>query len=124
MSRLQILEEQMNTNNFYWPKGIWSLHIEVQNDSNSQQKIEYGRILNNGSKEIRVAKGFLIKPNDHFRFVISKNEPDEIGVCINFEEGLDIRVFKLLDRAHFPTDAIMYYRGSKIDETTHNNHIK
>ncbi len=114
----------MNTNNFYWPEAVWSLHVEVQNNSNTQQKIEYIRILKNSFKDIKTEKGFLIKPNDHFRFVISKMDPDELGVCINFEEGLDIRVFKLLDRAHFPTDAVMFYKGNGTNEDISNKLVK
>ncbi|MDP8230601.1 MAG: hypothetical protein P9L93_05805 [Candidatus Gorgyraea atricola] len=89
-----------------WDKDIWLLHLEADNNNGGTKSIVYSRVIWNGNGGLNGPKTSVpVKSGESYRFILSKNSMDEVGVDIRFEKGLAVKIFRLQDRAYLPGDS-------------------
>lgn len=92
----------MKTVTYNWDNGIFLIHVEAENKTNDNAPLLYSRLTD--SLEHKDEERTVIKPGESRRFIISKKGIREKGVAIQFAESIDIKIYRLLDRAYLPTE--------------------
>ena len=77
--------------------------------------------LINGQKVSSKKETIVILPGESYRFVVSRSSPDEDAVVVVSENGLDTKLFDLLDRAHFPTQEMFTLESGSSDQIFNGN---
>lgn len=93
----------MKTVKYNWDDEIWLIHVEVKNNNREDALVKYFRIID--LSDHKDAEDACIKPGESRRFMLSRKNIKENGIGISFGEGVEMTVFKLLDRAYLPTSA-------------------
>lgn len=88
---------------YNWDDESWLIHLEVKNNNSNDVLVSYFRIMD--SPDDGKEEDACIKPGESRRFLVSRKSNKEKGVGITFCEGVEVTVFKLLDRAYLPTSA-------------------
>jgi pyruvate formate lyase activating enzyme len=89
---------------FNWRGDINACHLELGNETDSRQVLYYWRTMENGSR-IGPYKTYT-DAGQSYRFILSKSREDETGLLLNHKNSLDVKIFEVLDRAHYPTEDI------------------
>jgi pyruvate formate lyase activating enzyme len=85
-----------------WSGDILSFHVETRNHAQVPLKIGIER-QSVSNPQYRREETITLRPQESFRFVVSRSDPQESSVRIVSENGLTTTLYDLLDRAHFPT---------------------
>lgn len=102
----------MKTLRYAWDEEIWLLHIEADNKGQDESSLTYSRIVessNNGHETI-----ISVKPDESYRFMLSRDSAEETGVDIRFDNELLLKIFRLQDRAYLPGDSDIVYKSGAI----------
>lgn len=86
---------------FLWHGDIRSLHIEVHNLHDTTERAFCKRL--HGANGFAKPQEVRLRGSDSFRFIVSKGDPEETGIEVLFPEGLEVKMFEVYDRAHYPT---------------------
>jgi hypothetical protein len=93
----------MRTVKYNWDPEIYLIHVDVVNSGEEDSSVRYSRTVEaSGSKDEEYQR---IKAGERSRFMISKKGIKEISVLFTHDNSVELRVFKLLDRAYLPTDS-------------------
>lgn len=88
---------------YNWDNGIYLILVEVINNKKDAATIRYSRVIEAlGSKDEEVQ---YLKSGERRRFMISKKSIKETSIMIMYEHDVEVKVFRLLDRAYLPTDS-------------------
>ena len=94
--------------NVVWEDDVNACHVEVVNGlsahDNDGVTVLYSRLAPDGTSRGPFAKQFVGR---HHRFILSKAADDEIGICLELDERHGVQVFRVFDRAHYPTQSGM-----------------
>lgn len=88
---------------YNWDNEIYLIHIEVKNNGEGRVAVSYSRVMQ--SSENKDEETQSIKPGERRRFLISRKSIKETSIMITYDNNVEVRVFKLLDRAYLPTDS-------------------
>ncbi|PIV39733.1 MAG: hypothetical protein COS29_01060 [Candidatus Omnitrophica bacterium CG02_land_8_20_14_3_00__42_8] len=88
---------------YNWDDESWLIHVEIKNNNKADVLVSYFRIMD--SPDDKEEEDACIKSGESRRFLVSRKSNKEKGIGIVFEEGVNVTVFKLLDRAYLPTSA-------------------
>ena len=84
-----------------WSGEITRLQVEVTNPRKRESEVRVFR-LGDRDKPTSATRRTRIPPEETYRFIVSKSEPEETGVVICYESNLRIRLSELSDRARLP----------------------
>ncbi|OBZ14236.1 hypothetical protein A8L34_09780 [Bacillus sp. FJAT-27264] len=86
-----------------WTGDFFLLHVQANNPTGEGGTLEIIRNMQNGRK----SKGHeeLKQGADSHRFIISRSHPAESKVCIEYPSHLILEVYKVDDRAYYPTES-------------------
>ena len=86
---------------FLWHGDINALHVEVRNQRSEPNRLMCRRLgpdgVMNGTQQVS------LQGDESFRFILSKHHPTERGVELYVPSNLEIHLFEVYDRAHYPT---------------------
>jgi pyruvate formate lyase activating enzyme len=86
---------------FLWHGDIRSLHVEARNSSQVPQQLFCRRLnADSGHRDVQEVR---VSGTESFRFILSKSHPEEGGVEVFSPADLEIKLFEVYDRAHYPT---------------------
>ena len=91
---------------YSWDDDIFLLHIQLNNKGQSEYKICIKRKYEGGKSKKELMK---VTKNESFRFIISRTHPKEQKFLLEFPKSITIEVYKIDDRAYYPTEA--FYVG-------------
>lgn len=82
----------------FWTGDTRSGHVDLRNVTATDQQV----LL---QPDLRVAAGrtITLRPGEPWRFLASKEHADSPGMAVCHPEGVEAKVWEVLDRAHFPT---------------------
>lgn len=86
---------------FDWHGDVRSLHVQVRNDSPTEQLVYQRRYGAQGAEEGWTV--LRLKPAESYRFIVAKATPDELGVEVVVPPDVRNSLHEVFDRAHFPT---------------------
>lgn len=86
--------------NVAWEDDVNACHVEVQNADEDEVIVRYSRLSADGPARGPYEKRLV---GGHHRFILSKAADDEIGVRLSLDERHGVKVFRVFDRAHYPT---------------------
>ena len=93
--------DEARSASFTWSNDINACHVAADNSAAHDCRLYYYRLLEDGREDGPYARSFRAKGEG--RFILSKSAPDETGVRLAYGNGLDVRLFRVFDRAHYPT---------------------
>ena len=85
---------------FDWHGDIKAVHVEVMNPSS--QDVTVVAVSRGGASSGEVLRTVPVKTGSRHRFMLSKTSPDQDGVAIVAHPEVEVRLFEVFDRAHFP----------------------
>ena len=92
--------------NVVWEDDVNACHVEVANGLSHHDDepvtVLYSRLARDGTSRGPFAKQFV---GEHHRFILSKAADDEIGIHLKLDERHGVKVFRVFDRAHYPTQS-------------------
>ncbi len=94
----------MELHHFDWHGDIAALHVQVRNDKDEPVPLYHRR--RNGNGATQQWQQVTLQPDESWRFILAKSQPDELGPEVAFPEGLPSNLHEVFDRAHFPTIAL------------------
>jgi pyruvate formate lyase activating enzyme len=86
-----------DTHAYAWDGEILSVHVEVRNTAAEPRRLRVRRVGGD-----RAAEALTIAAGGGHRFVLSRSGFEETALDIIGEPGLELALWPLLDRAHFP----------------------
>jgi pyruvate formate lyase activating enzyme len=85
---------------FDWHGDIKAVHVEVANPGPDDVTIV--AVSRGGASVGEVLRTVPLGAGASHRFMLSKSSPDQDGVAIMCDPAVDVRLFEVFDRAHFP----------------------
>jgi pyruvate formate lyase activating enzyme len=95
-------DESLRTASFDWHGDVRALHVQVQNNSLTPQRV-YHRRVRPASAEPNAWRVLTLVPGESYRFITAKSTSDEIGVEVAIPPTCSSSLHEVFDRAHFPT---------------------
>lgn len=94
----------MNKFTYNWDSDkVFLLHVQLDNDTDSNYQAKLSREYAEGiSKEEFLEIKKRVKS---YRFIISKSLPTEKAFSIKYPKDIKLEVFKVDDRAYYPTES-------------------
>ncbi|MEK6744129.1 MAG: AmmeMemoRadiSam system radical SAM enzyme [Nitrospirota bacterium] len=92
-----VVKAYPNKKVFHWDKEYNGLHLVTPENEHEFAEIMVTHKPAGDSESIRLGQGI-------YRASISKSRPDETGVDISWGAKTDVKIFGLLDRAHYPVE--------------------
>ncbi|MDQ0492830.1 hypothetical protein [Paenibacillus brasilensis] len=86
-----------------WTSDFFLLHVQANNLTGEGGMLEIVRDMQNGRKSKGHEK--LRHGADSHRFIISRSHPSEVKVSIEYPSHLVLEVYKVDDRAYYPTES-------------------
>ncbi|WP_055108126.1 hypothetical protein [Paenibacillus ihumii] len=86
-----------------WTPDFFLLHVQANNPSGTGGTLEIVRLLENGQRKSEREE--LKRDADSHRFIISRSHPLEAKVAIEYPSHLILEVYKVDDRAYYPTES-------------------
>lgn len=84
-----------------WANDVNSCHVEVNgNGANEATDVYFLRVAESGEERGPYKRSVSAGGG---RFILSRSQPDEAGVRLLQQNGLDLRLYRVFDRAHYPT---------------------
>lgn len=93
--------QSLDTAGFDWYGDIRALHVQLRNDSGETKAVYHRRTRNGTSHNPWTV--LELRPQESYRFIMAKSEPDESGVVVAVPPGCTSSLHQVFDRAHFPT---------------------
>jgi len=91
----------MPQKSFNWYGDVKACHVELVNNTGQTQNAFQWRLGRGGERIGPIQRH--VDPHSSYRFILSKSTLDETGVIIQAPGDVRIKVFEVLDRAHYPT---------------------
>ncbi len=82
-----------------WTAEAQSGHFQLRNRSALPEAV---LLLHDGGDP--AGRTLALRPGEDWRFLVAKDQPASSGVSLRHPEGVEVRFWEVLDRAHFPTD--------------------
>ena len=93
---------------YRWGEDKWLLHVAMGATTPEQIPVVIRRMHDD-----RVIEEFEVPGMETLkRFIITRESPMETAIVINHVKGVELSVYEILDRAHFPSDSIYNYSAS------------
>ena len=87
-----------------WRGDIKAVHLEIHNTEDVPRMVRVH--IMGGERDGAVLREVPILPQSHFRFIVCKAAPDDVGVSVEHPRGVVMKYFEVYDRAHFPTVSV------------------
>jgi len=94
------LPDGLRVANFGWHGDVRSLHVQAQNESDTEQILYERRYGTDAANEWKVLR---LQPGESYRFIAAKATTHEQGVEAAIPDGVQCSLHEVFDRAHFPT---------------------
>ena len=85
-----------------WRGDVQACHVEITNRDPAPSTVYYWR-LGPGRDGGTGPFGTPIGGGASHRFIVSKAAPDELGIRLQYPSSVQLRLYEVFDRAHFPT---------------------
>ena len=76
------------------------MHVEVSNTTD--ERCVLTAVARGGRTEGEQLRVIPLEPGASFRFMVSKTAPDQDGLAVLCDRGVEVSFFEVFDRAHFP----------------------
>lgn len=86
-----------------WTPDFFLLHVQANNPTGEGGRLEILRDMQNGKKRKEFEE--LKSGAESHRFIISRSHPAESKIYIEYPSHLVIEVYKVDDRAYYPTES-------------------
>jgi pyruvate formate lyase activating enzyme len=101
--------ETLQERHYQWRGDVNACHVEMMNPGTETTAIYYWRMNGNGSHSGPFRSH--LHGGDQYRFIISKSSPHETGVRIQYPKQIQLKLYEVFDRAHYPTVDIDTVQG-------------
>jgi pyruvate formate lyase activating enzyme len=95
---------------FHWDNDINACHVEANSIGDSAPAVYYSRLFEDGTE---LGPFDQALPESGGRFILTKSDPREIGVNLHFDKTVAVKIYPVLDRAHYPTDTLSSHSLAK-----------
>lgn len=96
----EIQQSSLRERRCEWHGDVNACHVEVINFGKEKTSIYYWR---EEGEQISSPRVTHVDPQDSYRFIVSKSSPQETGIRIQYPEDVQVKVYEVFDRAHYPT---------------------
>lgn len=90
---------------YQWDDEIFLLHIQLNNDSGKSTEAKIIRKYTGSDSKNEQENIDIDKATSSHRFIVSRTHPKETSFEIEYSDDLVLHVFKIDDRAYYPTEA-------------------
>ncbi|HET9894118.1 MAG TPA: AmmeMemoRadiSam system radical SAM enzyme [Streptosporangiaceae bacterium] len=85
---------------FDWHGDIKALHVEVANGG--KRDLTVVAVSRGGVSAGEILRAVSLRPGSRHRFMLSKSVPDQTGVAVVAAPDVQVEMYEVFDRAHFP----------------------
>ncbi len=97
--------------NVVWEDDVNACHLEITNGANSESHVFYFRLTDTGETRGPFVRRLV---GQHHRITLSKAAEDETGVRLRIDRKQKLKLYRLYDRAHYPTADVALGEGGML----------
>lgn len=88
---------------YTWDDSCFLLHLQLNKESGNACQVEISRSFSDREQPLELER--MSEAARSHRFIVSRSHPREMGFSIRYPDEITLEVFKIDDRAYYPTQS-------------------